>query len=268
MKKIITLSILAFCLAFAFGQKESSIKNYKAGTKALESNEFSEAISLLTLSIKEYPTADAYYNRAVAFYYLGDSCSFCNDLKNAANLDDSDALELYSSKCTFKQIDRNIPDSLKIKYPKISHLEIVHDKCSSDSLVYATVNSKSEKINIEVNQLPNEYYWADSMPVFTIVQEMPEFAGGDNAKMRFLAESIKYPQKARDSGIQGTVFLSFIINADGSITNISILRSPHESLSDEAIRVMKLMPKWKPGKQNGKPVRVQFNMPIKFTLAG
>lgn len=269
MKKAILLSILTFCFAIAFSQNKNSTKSYKSGTKALESKKYSEAISLLTQSINDNPTPNAYYNRAVAYYYIGDSCSFCRDLRNAANLNDSDANNLYYSKCTFSKIDNNIPDSLKNKYPKISHLEIVYDKCSFDSLMYTIVNNGSEYKNSYSDQpIGNQYTKADTtLPVYTIVEAMPEFEGGKDARMKFLIENIKFPSEARASGTQGTVFISFIVETDGSITNISILKSPAKSLSDEAIRIVKLMPNWRPGKQNSKCVRVRFSMPIKFVIS-
>ncbi len=101
---------------------------------------------------------------------------------------------------------------------------------------------------------------------FTFVEEMPEFPGGDVNRIKFLSENIKYPQIARESGVQGPVYLTFVVEKDGSITNVNLLRGIGAGCDEEAMRVLKLMPKWKPGRQNGKEVRVQFNMPIAFTL--
>jgi len=102
--------------------------------------------------------------------------------------------------------------------------------------------------------------------VFTVVEEIPQFPGGDDARVKFLSENIIYPEKARENQIQGTAYITFVVNQDGSIVDVRSLASPDRSLEEEAIRVVKLMPKWIPGKQRGKPVRVQFSMPIKFTL--
>jgi len=102
--------------------------------------------------------------------------------------------------------------------------------------------------------------------VFFIVEEMPEFPGGEEARTRFLLENIKYPQMARESGIQGVVYVTFVVEPDGSISNVRVIRGIGGGCDEEAIRVVKMMPKWIPGNQRGKPVRVQFNMPIKFTL--
>ncbi|KAF0199529.1 MAG: periplasmic protein TonB [Bacteroidetes bacterium] len=104
--------------------------------------------------------------------------------------------------------------------------------------------------------------------IFTVVEESPSFQGGDEARIRFLQENIKYPQIARESSIQGTVYVTFVVERNGNVTDVRVLRGIGGGCDEEAIRVIKAMPNWSPGKQRGKPVRVQFNMPIKFTLAG
>ncbi|HAH59299.1 MAG TPA: energy transducer TonB [Bacteroidales bacterium] len=104
--------------------------------------------------------------------------------------------------------------------------------------------------------------------IFTVVEDQPSFPGGDEARIRFLQENIKYPQMARESGIQGTVYVTFVVEKNGAVTDVRVLRGIGGGCDEEAVRVIKAMPRWNPGKQRGKPVRVQFNMPIKFTLAG
>jgi len=102
--------------------------------------------------------------------------------------------------------------------------------------------------------------------IFVIVEQTPEYPGGDEARLNFLRNNIKYPQMAREAGIQGTVYVSFTVEKDGSITQVKVLRGIGGGCDEEAIRVTKMMPKWKAGKQRGKEVRVSYNMPIKFTL--
>lgn len=104
--------------------------------------------------------------------------------------------------------------------------------------------------------------------IFMVVENAPAFPGGDAARMKFLQDNIKYPQMARESGIQGTVYVTFVVERSGAVTDVKILRGIGGGCDEEAVRVVQNMPKWEPGKQRGKPVRVQFNMPIKFTLAG
>ena len=108
----------------------------------------------------------------------------------------------------------------------------------------------------------------EELEIFTVVESMPEFPGGDAARMKFLQENIKYPQLARESGIQGTVYVTFVVETDGRVTDVRVLRGIGGGCDEEAVRVIQAMPRWNPGKQRGKPVRVQFNMPIRFTLQG
>lgn len=103
--------------------------------------------------------------------------------------------------------------------------------------------------------------------IFDIVEEAPSFPGGDAACMAWLAKNIKYPPACVEQGIQGRVMVSFVVNKDGSIVDVQIMRSPDPMLGDEAKRVVSSMPKWKPGKQRGKPVRVKFTLPVMFRLS-
>jgi len=102
--------------------------------------------------------------------------------------------------------------------------------------------------------------------IFTVVEEQPGYPGGEEARIGFLQSNIKYPEEAKELGIQGKVFVTFVVEVDGSITDVRVLRGIGGGCDEEAIRVVKSMPKWVPGKQRGVPVRVQFNLPIKFTL--
>ncbi len=107
---------------------------------------------------------------------------------------------------------------------------------------------------------------AEEVQIFTVVESMPGFQGGEEARIRYLNENIKYPQMARESGIQGRVFVTFVVERDGRVTDVKVLRGIGGGCDEEAVRVIQNMPKWEAGKQRGKPVRVQFNMPILFKL--
>ena len=102
--------------------------------------------------------------------------------------------------------------------------------------------------------------------VFDVVEQMPKFPGGDAALMRYLSENIKYPVVAQENGVQGRVTVSFVVERDGSISDVKIVRSVDPSLDREAQRVVRSMPKWIPGKQNGSAVRVKYNVPVQFRL--
>lgn len=102
--------------------------------------------------------------------------------------------------------------------------------------------------------------------LFDVVEEMPMFPGGNAALMDFLANNIKYPQVAEENGIQGRVVLTFIVEPDGSLTEVKVVRGVDIALDKEAIRVVKSMPKWIPGKVGGQPVAVKYTLPITFHL--
>jgi protein TonB len=102
--------------------------------------------------------------------------------------------------------------------------------------------------------------------VFDVVEQMPEFPGGQVALLKWINDHIKYPAIAEENGIQGRVVATFVVERDGSVTDVQIARSVDPSLDKEAIRVLKQMPKWIPGKQNGAPVRVKYTVPVTFKL--
>uniref|UniRef100_UPI0040260EA3 energy transducer TonB n=1 Tax=Prevotella sp. TaxID=59823 RepID=UPI0040260EA3 len=102
--------------------------------------------------------------------------------------------------------------------------------------------------------------------IFTVVEQMPMFPGGDGALMGYLRDNIHYPTVAAENGVQGRVFVGFVVERDGSITDVNILRGVDPSLDREAMRVVKSMPKWTPGKQNGSAVRVKYRVPVSFRL--
>ncbi len=116
------------------------------------------------------------------------------------------------------------------------------------------------EVNTEVS-LP-----ADDDKIYDIVEENAQFPGGDAAMYKWIANHLQYPEECREKGIQGRVMIQFVVNKDGSITDVKVLKSPSALLSEEAIRVVKAMPKWKPAKDKGKVVRSHFRLPIVFRL--
>ncbi len=102
--------------------------------------------------------------------------------------------------------------------------------------------------------------------IFTVVEEMPKFPGGEAKLLEFINKGIKYPVIAQENGIQGRVICSFVVNRDGTVVDAEVVRGVDPSLDKEALRVINTMPKWTPGKQRGKPVRVKYTVPITFRL--
>ena len=106
----------------------------------------------------------------------------------------------------------------------------------------------------------------DDEEVFMVVENMPEFPGGDLGLMKYIQKNVKYPPIAKEYNITGKVYISFVVDKSGSVTNVKVVRGVDKNLDAEAVRVIKSLPKYKPGKQRGKFVPVQFTVPINFTL--
>lgn len=158
------------------------------------------------------------------------------------------------------------PPAPSIELHIVDNTALVNDDISIDA-------ESDENTQVDEYRTPVAVKQADEAEIeeheiFQVVENAPSFPGGEAARMTFLQNNIRYPQMARESGIQGTVYVTFVIERDGSVTDVKILRGIGGGCDEEAIRVVRNMPKWEPGKQRGKPVRVQFNMPIKFTLSG
>lgn len=128
------------------------------------------------------------------------------------------------------------------------------------------------KSAVAQNPLPDTSFYKPYTPekgeVFTIIDEQPSFKGGEIALSKYLIANIKYPRKAKKAGIQGVVYVEFCVDVDGRIREVIILSGIGGGCDEEAARVVKKMPKWNPGRQRGKAIKVKYFMPIKFTLAG
>jgi periplasmic protein TonB len=115
-----------------------------------------------------------------------------------------------------------------------------------------------------VLQVPEKF--EDPNTIFVAVEQMPEFPGGGRALYEYLSKNVKYPRLAQETGIKGTVYVSFVVEPDGSISNIKVLRGIGGGCDEEAIRVFSTMPRWQPGMQSGRAVRVNFSASITFRL--
>lgn len=152
--------------------------------------------------------------------------------------------------------------------PEVTTLiNVVDDeqKIENELVVNAEVTEETKNADIMPVKVEEEEEVVEEQ-IFTVVEEEPKFPGGMEALYKYLGQNIKYPQLARENGITGKVYVTFVVEKDGSIANPKILRDIGGGCGAEAIRVVKAMPKWSPGKQRGKAVRVQFNLPVNFNL--
>ena len=143
-----------------------------------------------------------------------------------------------------------------------SRVEVSYIGYDTKSLIVKKGNSQEYEIALEKESADK------SQKVFDVVDEMPEFPGGSNAMFEYIAKNVKYPAEAEKAGVVGRVIATFVVDKDGSISNAKVVRSVHPALDAEALRLIKGMPKWTPGKQNGEAVSVKFTVPISFHLQG
>lgn len=151
--------------------------------------------------------------------------------------------------------------------PKVADmLEIVDDKAEVEETVIANTEELGQKVEVKYVPVKVEEEEPEEQTIFEVVENMPEFNGGQAALMQYLAKNIKYPTIAQENGTQGRVIVQFVVNKDGSIVDAKVVRSVDPYLDKEALRVINSMPKWKPGMQRGKPVRVKYTVPVMFRL--
>jgi len=144
-------------------------------------------------------------------------------------------------------------------------LNIVKDDVKIEEEAKIEETEVTQETKVEAIQQKEET--VEEPDIFTIVEEMPEFpGGGETALIKYLGSHIQYPVLAKENGITGTVYVTFEIDLVGKVKDAKILRGIGGGCDEEALRVVKTMPQWKPGKQRGKPVRVQYNLPVRFTL--
>ena len=161
-------------------------------------------------------------------------------------------------------------DDIKDKFDKPEQVE--NSVISDDSLAHASETEKTTpavKSTIKTGKITAERSAPKKVfkgKVYDIVDEMPSFPGGLTALMNYLRTNTRYPAAAQIAGIEGRVIVSFIVEPNGSVSNIEIVGSVDTDLDQEALRVVRQMPKWKAGKQDGSTVRVKFHLPIKFML--
>ena len=149
---------------------------------------------------------------------------------------------------------------------EIEVLNVVEDEVQTERIEITTEdNNEVVEIKAPVEQVVEEEETEEE--IFMVVETMPEFPGGQAELFKYLSENVKYPVIAQENGIQGRVICQFVVNKDGSIVDVEVVRSGGDaSLDKEAVRVIKSMPKWKPGKQRGKAVRVKYTVPVNFKL--
>ncbi len=149
---------------------------------------------------------------------------------------------------------------------EVTVLNVVENDVETETIEIQAEDTKEEVVIAPPVEAPVEEEEPEET-IFMVVETMPEFPGGQAELFKFLSQNVKYPVIAQENGIQGRVICQFVVNKDGSIVDVEVVRSGGDaSLDKEAVRVIKSMPKWKPGKQRGKAVRVKYTVPVNFRL--
>ena len=151
--------------------------------------------------------------------------------------------------------------------PKVEEvLEIVENDADVQESTIQASDDTQQAVEVKYTPVEVEEEEVEEQQIFQVVEEMPEFPGGMGECMKFLGKNIKYPTISQENGVQGRVIVQFVVNRDGSIVDPVVVRGVDPYLDKEALRVISTMPKWKPGKQRGKAVRVKYTVPVMFRL--
>ncbi len=169
-----------------------------------------------------------------------------------------------------KTMDKIPPDQIEsISVLKDKSATIMYGEKGKNGVVLIKTKGKAgDPAMAPIDFTAEKGLFQDPANVFTVVEEMPEFPGGNEALKKFIAETVKYPADAIKEGIQGKVYVTFVVKSDGTVANAKIVRGAHPLLDNEAIRVVNILPTWKPGKQGGKAVNVAYTIPVMFALDG
>ena len=168
---------------------------------------------------------------------------------------------------TVQEQEQQQPEQQKAKTQVLADvLTIVSNdtKIETPDLLFSDDASAFDDFEFEVEEVVETIVEEE---IFVTAEEMPTFQGGDLSKFRnWVQNNVKYPQIALENGIQGNVVMKFVVEKDGKLSNIQVLQSPDKTLADAAVQVLQKSPKWKPGKQRNKPVRVTYTLPVSFKI--
>jgi protein TonB len=158
-------------------------------------------------------------------------------------------------------------DNVRFVPPEV----VVDDRATGDGVLPADILNQNITDGTAVEDIPVDVMWDDPIvpaepEPYVVVQEMPSFPGGKEALLRYISETVVYPEDAIQNRIEGTVILRFVVSSTGEVTRVEVTRSVDPLLDSEALRVISSLPRWKPGRQDGNPVPVWFSVPVVFVL--
>ncbi len=230
-------------------KKEKSTQLIEKGKQLYNEGKYNQAIKALLQSVNKIPNSEAFLYIGKCCFQMKDTCTGCKYLSSAFKQGATDDVNEYFNQVCF-------------------HRTRIHDTVSYVQQRFLEYSYSIIEYSPCLNMSYQKMYDSSGNILDSVCIIMPEFYGGDEARNQFLAKYIIYPKNATENGIQGTVYVSFIVDSNGKISEIKILSGIGGGCDEEVIRVVKLMPKWKPGTANGKPVKIIFHMPVYFKLQG
>jgi TonB family protein len=228
------------------------------GMKHFKAMEYRQAIDYFTQALEIKHDGDVYYQRGMSYYHLEQYDSCCTDLQSAARRANKLAQAYLNDFCN--RIDTVYMDK---------SCNVV-DKSNHEYMEITTTGKYTEYKNIQrlnrEGKLVHDFCIDRSDTIYTVVEEKAEYPGGEMALVKYLSENLRFPDYARDHGISGRIFITFIIDKSGYVTDVQLLRGIGGGCDEEAMRVVSSMPKWTPAKINGKPVEIQYTIPINYSV--
>ena len=217
------------------------------------------------MQVKKNPKVDLEKKRSlylqigfiIALLLVYAAFEYKNYDKSSYNLGDLNLDDLEEEIIPITKQEQKPPPPPPPPPPEI--IEIVEDEVEIEEELEIEDTESDEDEIIEIEEEDDDEF-------FMVVENMPEFPGGDLGLMKYIQKNVKYPPIAKEYNITGKVYVQFIVDKSGTVTNVKVVRGVDKNLDAEAVRVVKSLPKYKPGKQRGKPVRVMFTIPINFTL--
>jgi TonB family protein len=263
MTKFFFTGIFALFTSGLYSQSGLAMMTSEAAEKALRKKEYKKADSLFTRSIELDPKKSTYYKRAEGREKAGDKLGFCEDLAAASELQHKEARRSFMKQC----------GSLDTVY--LTKTNLASDKAAAQKIVIRYHINAFDK---EIKFLYDKYYLPvnadsfvdiDTNEVVKNPDQEPEFPGGILAMYKHISRTIMYPSAAREAGISGKVILRFVITKNGTVKNVEVIHGMHDCFEcdQEAVRVIRTLPAWKPGLKSGKPVHTYFTCPINYKIS-
>lgn len=215
------------------------------------------AQALLAKALWMWPDSETNLKQARLFLMRSDTIGYCRQVAMYTQ-ESAEDKAFYQRQCTRRD---SIPFALcglsATEFPGIANVSRTWFKADSTTTYAMFDRSDSLRYRVTISEQDTLYGYVD---------QMPSFPGGEAELFKFLGKNIRYPTEALDAGISGTIYLTFIVERDGRVNKLKVLRGRHHSMDAESLRVIGSMPPWEPGRRDGKTVRCRYNLPVRFTL--